>query len=194
MSQRVPHDDPAVAELERRLSEDLAVLEAAVAGLAQRQADWRPEPERWSVGEVLHHLAISNQYFAVRVSRLIEKGRSAASIAPPDARRTWPRLRLIADRQASGPVTNPEGSTPTLGLPVDELRGNLAASHRAIAEQVAAIAWLDLANIKARHPLGFEINLFQWFDAAGAHERRHLAQIEEIKAAPGFPSAPESRP
>jgi len=194
MSYRVPHDDPAVAELERRLSEDLAALEATVAGLAQRQADWRPEQERWSVGEVLHHLAISNRYFAARVSRLIERGRTGGASAPPDARRTWPRLRLIADRQASGPVTNPVGSTPTPGLPVDELRQDLAASHRAIADQVASIAWLDLANIKARHPSGFEINLFQWFDAAGAHERRHLAQIEEIKAAPGFPPASEAWP
>ena len=186
-----PHD-PAVAELERRLSEDIAVLMAAVAGLDQGQADWRPGPERWSVGEVLHHLAISNVYFATRVARLIERGRSVADDAATDARRTWPRLRLIADRKASGPVQNPAGSTPTPGLPIGELRDALVSSHRAVTEQLPSIAGFDLAAVTARHPLGFEINLFQWFDAAGAHERRHLAQIEETKATIGFPPAVET--
>lgn len=191
MSDRVHHDDPAVAELERRLLEDFTALEAAFADLDQRQADWQPGPERWSVGEVLHHLTLSNRYFAARVSRLIERGRADGMIATADARRTWPRLRLIADRKASGPVENPSGSTPTANLPIAELRADLSTSHHAVAEQVSSIAWLDLGNIKANHPLGFEINLFQWFDAAGAHERRHLAQIEEVKASPGFPPASE---
>lgn len=194
MSHRGIHDDPAVTELERRLCEDLAALEAAVTGLDQCQADWRPGPERWSVGEVLHHLAIANRYFAARIARLIERGRAGTSVATAAARRVWPRLRLIADRQASGPVRNPEGSTPSYGLPVGDVRDELRAAHREIVDQVPAVAGLDLAGITARHPLGFEINLFQWFDAVGAHERRHLAQIEEIKAAPGFPAASEPAP
>lgn len=43
----------------------------------------------------------------------------------------------------------------------------------------------------AQAPLtnGLLLNLFQWTDIAGAHERRHLYQIETVLAAEGFPSA-----
>jgi len=188
-----PHLDPAVAELERRLAGDLAALVDAVTGLDQRQTDWRPGPDRWSIGEVLHHLAVSNAFFAARAGRMVERGHAEGRRAPAGDRRSWPRLRLIADRKASGPVAHPAAATPTHGLPVAELRARLAASHADLVALLPRLAGLDLASITARHPLGFELNLFQWFDAAGAHERRHLVQIEEIKAAAGFPATPEAR-
>jgi len=161
----------------------------AVGSLSQAQADWRPAPERWSVGEVLHHLILSNRSFARVVARLVAGGRREGLTAHPDGRRSWPRLRAVADIKASGPVKNPDRVTPTHGLPVEQLRRELLESHRAVALQIPDLAGLDLAALRLPHPLGFELNVFQWADITGAHERRHLRQIEAVLAGAGFPSA-----
>ena len=181
--------EPALEELRARLAADLEALAAAVGNIAQAQADWRPAPERWSVGENLHHLVLSNRTFAIVARKLIQRGRREALAPGPNSRRSWPRLRSIADATVSGPVKNPDRVTPTHGLPIEQLRQDLAASHAAVQEQVPALAGLDLDALRMPHPLGFELNLYHWVDIAGAHERRHLAQIRAIAAEPGFPPA-----
>ncbi len=184
-----PPLEPALEELRARLAADLEALMGTVASLGQAQVDWRPAPDRWSVGEVLHHLILSNRSFALVVRKLVDRGRREGLAARPDGRRSWPRLRAIADVQASGPVRNPQRVTPAHGLPVEQLRRELVESHRAVALQIPDLAGLDLAALRFPHPLGFELNLFQWSDIAGAHERRHLRQIATVLAAEGFPSA-----
>jgi hypothetical protein len=181
--------EPAPEELRARLAADLDALMAVVRQLSQTQADWRPAPERWSVGEVLHHLVLSNRSFALVVGKLVERGRREGLAAQPDARRSWPRLRTIADVNASGPVKNPDRVTPTHGLPIEQLRRELVESHRSVESQIPDFVGLDLAALRFPHPLGFELNLYQWADITGAHERRHLRQIEMVLAGEGFPSA-----
>ena len=181
--------EPALEELRARLAADLDALIAVVGTLNQTQADWRPAPKRWSVGEVLHHLVLSNRSFARVVGKLVERGRREGLTAPPNARRAWPRLRGIADVNASGPVRNPDLVTPAHELPVERLCRELADSHKAVAVQIPDLTGLDLATLRFPHPLGFELNLFQWTDIMGAHERRHLHQIETLLAAEGFPGA-----
>ena len=141
------------------------------------------------MGEVLHHLVLSNRSFARVVAKLVKRGRREGLTAPPDARRSWPRLRAIADVGASGPVKNPDRSRPRTGLPIEQLRRELAESHQAVAVQIPDLAGLDLGALRFPHPLGFELNLYQWTDIIGAHERRHLHQIETLLAADGFPPA-----
>jgi hypothetical protein len=182
-----PELEPALAELRQRLDEDLAAVMVAVASLTQTQADWRPAPERWSVGEVVHHLVLANRLFAFAVRKLVTRGKREGLAAPVGATRSWPRLRAIADASLSGPVRNPDNVTPRHGLPIDTLNNELIASHTAVAEQVPTLADLDLAALTLRHPLGFDLNLYRWADIAGAHERRHLVQIRAILAEPGFP-------
>ena len=180
--------EPALEELRGRLAADIAAVLDAVGDVTQAQSEWRPAHDRWSIGEILHHLAISNRGFAVAVHKLAKRGRRDSLAAGLGSRRSWPRMRSIADAAASGPVKNPEFATPAAGLAIGELRRDLAATHAAVANQIPALQGLDFAALRWPHPLGFELNLFQWADIAGAHERRHLAQIRAVMSEPGFPS------
>ena len=179
--------EPALEELSRRLAADLEALDDAVATMTQAEADWRPGPDRWSAGEVLHHVVLANRTFAIVAARLIRQGLRDGLRPGPESRRSWPRMRSIAEIGAAGPVKHPDRVTPTPGLPIATLRRELAESHRAVTAAIPALGGLDPGALRFPHPLGFELNLFQWIDIAGAHERRHLAQIERIVASPGFP-------
>ena len=181
--------EAGLAELQQRLAADIAALLATVGTVTQAQADWRPVAARWSVGVVLQHLVLSNRAFALAVRTLIERGKGAGLAARAGSRRTWPRLRSITDVKTLGPVKHPDRVTPAHGLPIEELRQDLSASHGAVAEQIPQLAGLDLEALRLPHPLGFELNLFHWVDIAGAHEQRHLRQIEAIMTEPAFPRA-----
>jgi hypothetical protein len=182
-----PALEPALEELRRRLADDLEAVLRAVRNLDQMQADWKAAPERWSVGEILHHLALSNRAFARALHALVRRGRRERLVCPPQGRRSWPRLRSIADVRISGPVVNPPQATPTHGLSIDALRQELTDSHAAVVDRLPDLTDLDLASLRLPHPLGFNLNLYQWADIAGAHERRHLAQIEAVTTHPAFP-------
>ena len=188
-SGRTPGDplEPALEELSRRLAADLEALAGAVATMSQAEADWRPTPDHWSAGEVLHHVALANRTFAIVAARLIRQGLRDGVRAGPQSQRSWPRMRSIAEIGSAGPVKHPDRVTPTPGLPIATLRQELAESHGAVTATIPALGGLDLGALRFPHPLGFELNLYQWIDIAGAHERRHLAQIERIVASPGFP-------
>jgi hypothetical protein len=179
--------EPALLDLRARLVADFAATMETVAGLDQVQADWRPAPGRWSIGEILHHLVLANGLFVTVVRRLVERGRREGLTASQGNRRSWHRLRSIADVSVSGPVTNPPPATPTHGLPLAGLRRDLEATHEAMTGLVSALTGLDVGVLRLRHPLGLELNLYQWVDSAGAHERRHVAQINAVAADPGFP-------
>jgi hypothetical protein len=46
----------------------------------------------------------------------------------------------------------------------------------------------DLRGHAAPHPVLKSLDGFQWVLLIGAHSARHTAQIEEVKAAPGYPA------
>jgi hypothetical protein len=189
-SAEIPVLEPALEELRKRLADDLEMVLRTVRKLDQVQADWKVAPDRWSVGEILHHLALSNRAFARALEALVRRGRREGLVCPPGGRRSWPRVRSIADARASGPVVNPPQVTPTHGLSIDALRDELAESHAAVMARLPDLAGLDLASLRLPHPLGFDLNLYQWADIAGAHERRHLAQIEAVTTHAAFPGRP----
>ena len=45
----------------------------------------------------------------------------------------------------------------------------------------------DLRAFIAPHPALKEIDAYQWVLLTSAHSARHTAQIEEVKASPGYP-------
>lgn len=179
---------PELAELQQRLEQDLAEVLAEVAGLSAAQADWRPGPDRWSIGENLDHMTLGNRYFHGHISALVDRGRAEGLRAGPDTRRSWKRSRSLADPTVF-PVKAPENWAPRRGLPPAELTAGYEQTFRALLEVLPAADELDMGALESQHFLGFSRNLYQWLDLAGAHAQRHLVQIRAIKAAPGFPTA-----
>lgn len=58
----------------RRLSHGPGVVEALTRDVAEAQAAWRPEPDRWSVVEVVAHLADEeSRDFRTRLRHLLER-------------------------------------------------------------------------------------------------------------------------
>jgi hypothetical protein len=159
----------------QRLDESLKVLEKSVAGLAEKDWEKKPAPDRWSVGEIVHHLILVEVQRLQWLKELLEGKRESA---PP---RDEPKPDILSYRRKEQRVQTKEDMQPTPGIPPKVL---LAGFRRARAEMKAFAASVDLAKLqqlwlmtKTFGPL----NGAEYLEFLAAHTERHADQIQEAR-------------
>ena len=165
------------------LAESRERLLGLVQGLSREQRQYRPAPGRWSVAEIVEHLATVEG----RVLEMVEKALEAA----PDStkRSAMDDQALVAD--VAGRITRfqaPEFLVPTGKWRDDELLQQFETARKRTREFAAATN-ADLRRHFNLHPVLGELDCYQWLLLLAAHCDRHRTQGEEVKASPGFPRA-----
>jgi hypothetical protein len=166
-----------------------AVL-AATTGLTDGQWSFKPDPESWSIAEILEHMVIVQDRVLGPLQALL-----AQAPAPSAGQRELDAIVLekIPDRsiKAKAPdVINPTGQL-TLPDALDRLCRNYqrlagwVESTPDLREHVLESAPLKIVTNGAHHAM----DGFQWALTAAAHDQRHVYQILEVKADPNYPAA-----
>lgn len=174
-----------LVELVGEIDDARQSLTASVASLSQKQIDWRPNNESWSIGEVLDHLVLVE----TGISKLLHvKAREAQS---GDTSPTEGSALASLDRFPVGNrrrrMSAPAIVTPRCGKQKDELTANLSSSRAKLMNSIALLANHDLHQLRHTHPTLGELDLYQWILFIGKHERRHLQQVQEILSSIDFP-------
>jgi hypothetical protein len=178
----VPH--PRTTELLQHLEQNRAILREALDAAPLPLRERKPAPERWSVAEVLEHLAIVEQQIGALLQRGLRRT-TADGPLPPDTDHTpvVPTIDAtqLLDRerrlQARQPVL------PSRGLTADQAWRELDASRAKLREVVLAADGLVTTSIRAPHPFLGELTFHQWIAFVGFHEARHATQIRSTTAA-----------
>jgi len=155
----------------------------SIDGLSEAQWNFKAGPDRWSIAEVAEHIALSETLILQLVTDRVLK--SPAAKQPAGAPTDEAVIKSVTDR--SGKFQAPEVLKPTgkwatrqaLAKDFTEARARTLAFVRETQE--------DLRAHSAPHPVLKTIDAYQWVLLLAAHSARHTAQIEEVKAAPGFP-------
>ena len=178
-----------VQELIGALTQHRQALLDSVAGLSEAQFAYQPDDAAWTINDILHHLALTDEANAKLTSRALKHAqeRDVSADPTPDA------SKLNCLDEALAPIRNtraqaPEFVTPHDHLPVDQSLARLKDSRARMLEGVERLADYDLMQLKYPHPILGELDMYQWILIAGGHEGRHVAQIGRIKAAAGYPS------
>jgi len=177
----------AVERLWSELERVRAGVLREVEGLSQRQADWKPSEQDWSVGEIVDHLTIAETATGKLTSKLLKDVQpgSAAAVFPPDlAEFTAAPLREGDEGGEAPPVVRPGH-----GKPVGELVSAMKATRARSRESVERLAGCDPRRLTFKHFRFGDLDLGQWWRLTAAHDAMHLRQIREVKGAPGFPRA-----
>jgi uncharacterized damage-inducible protein DinB len=197
---------PRIDPLERVRETRARTLEL-VAGLTQEQMDSAPGEGRWSAGEVLDHLVLTDRVYVRDVGELLAM---AAAGRGTRLRRTFadlnpsilflPRSLLpvfelpltvmsrllpvgLRDALASSrwlPAHHPDQTAPRPGRPADDLRRDLAAGPDRIAALLAAHPDRDLDALTHSHPLLGVHTLPQLLGFLAGHETRHQGQLRDV--------------
>jgi len=154
---------------------------AAVKGLSEAQMKFKPGPDRWSVAEVLEHIALVEDGLFQNVTYKVMKSPAGAAdrdFAKIDAA-ILARLPDRSVKRQAAPAVVPTGRW----TPAEALDHFLKARATTIAFLESTP---DLRGHVSDSPLG-PLDAYEWLLFMGGHSERHTKQILEVKADPNFP-------
>lgn len=161
------------------LDADRRGLLAAVNRLSDADRDRRPAEGRWSVAEILEHLASVEH----SVAKLIAiRGREPV---PPNQAPPAPMAseRLTGLRARDRRIDVPDALRPTGTMSASAAIAALAASRTALLDAARAADPVALEHRTYHHAVLGRLTLRDWLAFVAHHEARHAAQIDEIAAA-----------
>jgi hypothetical protein len=166
----------------RYLAETRTGVVEAVKGLSDAQFNFKPAPDRWSVAEVLEHIAVVEDLALNSVRARLEK--APAPSADRDAK------QVDALILAKVPDRSTKFQAPPQILPTARWTPAATLEHF-LASRGETINWLksshDLRAHSVDHPALGPLDGYQWILTVAGHSERHTKQILEVKANPNFP-------
>ncbi len=175
----------ALEEIWRENARARQALLDEVGELSEAQLVFQPAPGRWSIGEILDHLALAEQSIARVVSKILQQAAGRGLIAepgnmdPPDS-----RIDLAVYNQL---VAAPESVRPAPERPLARLLGDLQESRQRLLEVTRRADGRVVGGVTIRHFQLGELHFYQWVALEAAHETKHLAQVRQIRLHPDFP-------
>ncbi|HWA25780.1 MAG TPA: DinB family protein [Lacunisphaera sp.] len=157
----------------------------AAKGLSDAQLNFKPAPDKWSVAQVLEHIASAEDMLFGMAS-----GQAMAGPARPtgDNVKEIDALILTAIPDRTQKRSAPEPLIPT------NRYGSAAEALKHFDESRArTFAFVkDGKELRAHaieSPLGKNLDPYEWALFIAAHSERHTKQILEVKANPAFPKS-----
>jgi uncharacterized damage-inducible protein DinB len=153
----------------------------AVEGLSEEQQHFRPAPDRWSVAQLCEHLSIVEGNVTGLLGKVL--GKAEGSGAPRDEGAPFAPVSVeeFVERTRDVKLDAPESVRPGDSRPLADSLAALDASRSALRALRPRIERADGHALRFPHPTWGPLNLYQWLLFVGAHESRHLSQIEALK-------------
>ena len=159
---------------------------AEAATLSEAQWSFKPAPDRWSVGEVVEHLALAESFiFDLQQKAMSGPAATAEQLAAAKGKEEM-LLKVIPDRSKKANAPEPLQPATRLGA-----RADVLAAFKTRREKTLEYATKTSDDLRARvgdSPLG-PLDAYQWLLFVGAHTERHLGQMREVKAHAQFPKS-----
>jgi hypothetical protein len=182
------------AEIENDLDQLLSITQdvpGIVANLDDRQFNWRPAPDRWSIAQCLDHLNLTAARFIPAIDAAIADARRNGLLSPGPF--SYPLLeRWFVRSQEPPPRLRArafKGFVPRDMLPIGQVVPQFMDWQEQLGERMRRADGVDLRRAKHRSPV---LPVFTWrlgtlFALTLAHERRHLWQARTVRTDPHFP-------
>ena len=177
-----------VAEIRRQTDE---ILQLAGA-LEPAEFLWRPHPDKWSVGEHIEHISLTNRPYLSAIDESVRAAREAGWSGSGPFRGGWIG-RWFARWLEPPPgkrTRTPDYLEPPPDLDREAVLAELQAVQEATMTSLHAAEGLDIGRAKIRSPFlkVLKLPVIQAFEVMFAHTRRHIWLMREVLGNPGFPS------
>jgi len=154
----------------------------ATKGLSEAQWNFKPAPDRWSVAQVMEHIAAAEDFIRGMVKEKV-------MLAPAEPGRDLKKIddavmAMMPDRSHKAQAPEPLVPTNRFGSPAGAVKH--FAESRATTEDFLK-STTGLREHAVDSPLGMKLDGYQFVLLIAAHSERHTKQINEVKADPNFP-------
>ncbi|HJQ68887.1 MAG TPA: DinB family protein [Blastocatellia bacterium] len=173
------------AKIIKSLNDSRKELFDAIEGLSDAQWNYKPSPFTWSVGEVVEHIAVTEDLLFGTVERAL-----AARPDPDWETKTKDKSELL---ERVLPNRTGRAQAPEMIRPRGKMtRAEVIARFKEVRARTIKFAEQTDLPLKA-HTLDHQfrifstLNAYQWLSYIPLHHIRHNKQLAEVKASAGFP-------
>ena len=151
---------------------------AFLEGISQPESESKRSPEAWSIGEIAHHLLLSERRLSQQILESIANSREGEfNQEEVLAQRPFP-LEDTADTGKSGKGTAPEPTQPSFGLSITDLLEDLRQARDETRARLLPLRSRPLGNLWWEHPRFGAMNLYERIRMSGYHDLKHLKQLK----------------
>jgi hypothetical protein len=148
-----------------------------VSGLSPAQLSFRRAPGTWTILEVVDHLNVTADIYWQDLQAAV-KAASGRKTTMTDTDILWYGIDRT-DRERAIPTEVPKG--------LADIRAGLE-TYRKLHARLLQYVRTTQDDLRNRFVERQRCDAYQWALLITTHEQRHVLQIREIKAAPGFPA------
>ena len=154
----------------------------ATKGLSEAQWNFKPAPDRWSVAQVMEHIAAAEDFIRTLTKDNVMK--APAGEAGRDVKKTDDAvMAMVPDRTNKAQAPEPLVPTNRFGSPDASLK-HFIESRTATEDFLKSTS--GLRDHVSDSPMG-KLDGYEFVLLIAAHSERHTKQILEVKADPNFP-------
>jgi hypothetical protein len=156
----------------------------AIKDLSDAQWNYKPAPDKWSVGEIAEHIWLAEG--------LLFGAMETALKAPENP--NWEEqtkgknervVQILTNR--TGKAQAPETIKPTGKTRAEIMKGLAEVRAKSVQFAETTQAALNAHTLNHPFPVFGTLSAYQWLIYIPAHNLRHNQQIAEVKASPSFP-------
>ena len=155
-----------------------AWLADEIGGLTPAQTDFRPDPDAWTIVQVVEHLVVVAPIYWRDLQAALQRPTGKGTSAMSDADVLWYGIDRTRREQAI-PGERPTSELRDVRVALEAYRKH----HDRLVQYIKSTGDDLRGHIVQRQAC----DAYQWALLISTHEQRHILQIREIKAAPGFP-------
>lgn len=138
----------------------------------------RPNPDRWSVAEILEHLRLVEAGVARMITKRVGQARDQGLGEEMSTAPITGSVDGFGIEAGSVSMQAPPTVQPRADVDVSEVLEGLDGSREALRAAAVSASGLSIGDIRHTHPMFGELDLYQWLIFVGQHEGRHRKQIE----------------
>jgi uncharacterized damage-inducible protein DinB len=174
-------DFNSVGEIYEHIDRTRERLVRAVEGLSDDEQRFRPAPDRWSAAQLCEHLSIVEGSVVGLLGKLLARAGESGAGRAEGTPFAPVSVEEFVERSRDARFEAPERLRPADSTPLADSLARLRDSRAALHGLRPALERADGHALRFPHPAWGPLNLYQWLLFVGAHESRHLAQIEALK-------------
>jgi uncharacterized damage-inducible protein DinB len=149
-----------------------------VSPLSVSQLSYRPASDKWTIAEVVQHLAIAEPNYWKLLNDALKQPPKKLDKQANDADVLWYGIDRTRHEKTS-PDENPKDQV----IDVQQALKTFLAMHTRLME----LAQTTNEDLRGHAVPDWGVDAYQCLLEISTHEQRHILQIREIKASPGFP-------
>lgn len=155
-------------------------------GLTTEQWQFKESPERWSINEIVEHIAIWELLLESRISRQLDGGPQPG--LAKDAIADSVNFNFIMEEKKHISTDYTQPFTYTLPMGLNSLSNNLAWMLKMRNEAIDHVSKTS-SDLRLYYISESRSNTHQVYITLFGHTDRHIRQIKKIKLHPAYPNA-----